>query len=289
MLSVAGARGAARRVVVGLVAVATMSFGVLVLASSPAAAALCEVTQKDGTIKLVDCDSVPGNGGGDGDEGGGGGAPSCTVEPGDTGCYNGKSCYIKDPAEYEESDPAKEDLGPKPSEDAHAAFRLCDKEEGPVWYWVEADEPSQEELALQALGQLDAPAITPTFNPPTRTLVNLPTWWWAAGAGDQPLTATAGSVTVTATPSRMEVDPGDGGAVKACPFVTQRSDACSYTYRKGSNGAGYPARVRLVWTLVFTDTAAPIDLPDIPTTFESPWSGTTVPVREVQTLSRPND
>lgn len=256
--------------------------------ASPASAAMCKVEQLDGTIKLVDCDTIPGNGGGEGGEGGGG-APSCTVEPGDTGCYNGKSCWIKDPAEYEDSDAAREQLGPKPSEDHHAAFRLCDADEGAVWYWVEDDEPSQEELALEAYGQLDAPVITPTFNPPTRTLVNLPTWWWADGASDQALSASAGSVTVTATPSRMEVDPGDGAAVLACPFVTARSDECTYTYRKAASGAdgAYAGRMRLVWTVEFTDTDAPIEVPNLPTTFETPWSGVDVPVREVQTLNRP--
>ncbi|MCL3817033.1 hypothetical protein [Aeromicrobium wangtongii] len=275
--------GSLRRLMIWILSPVVVMLG-LVATASPASAALCHVTQADGSIKVVDCDKIPGNAG---DPGSKGGAPSCVVKDGDTGCWNGKSCYIKDPAEYGDSGAAQEQLGPKPSEDAHAAFRLCNAEEGPVWYWTEADEPSQAELAAQAFGQLVAPSIAPTFNPPTRTLVNLPTWWWAAGASDQPLSASAGSVTVTATPSHMEVDPGDGSAIFGCrPFVTVQSDSCTYTYRRAGKGDGYPARMRLVWTVVFTDTDAPIDVPDLPTTFDSGWSGVTVPVHEVQTLNR---
>lgn len=277
------ARRGPRRVRLALAAV--LGAGVVVLTPAAAHAELCEVTV-DNQIKLVDCDTVPGNGDDDADEtgGGSGGEPSCEIEPGDNACYEGESCLINDPAKAD-LELIADDLGPKPGEDYHPAFRGCGSDN--VWYWSNDEGPSVEDLALEAYGSLPFPTFTPAFNPPGRTLVNLPTWWWAADASSADLTASAGSVTVMAEPHRMQVDPGDGSEPLACGFVTSQSDDCAHTYRRAQSN-GYTARIRLVWNVSFTDADGPITLAGLPTTFTSPWQATTVPVREVQTVVIPS-
>ncbi|MET0931937.1 MAG: hypothetical protein ABWX74_20650 [Aeromicrobium sp.] len=269
----------------------TMVATLLVLVvAPPAEAGVCGVDPKTGELIFGDCDNgVPGTDG-DGDGGGGGTAqPSCELRPGDNVCIKGKSCLLNDPAKNSEEDVADE-LPPKPEgDDWHVAYRSCEGETGiGTWYWSRDTEPTPEELATTAFNQLKTPAYTVTFNPPTRTLVNLDTWWWAEGPDVEPITASAGSVTATAGPDRLEVDPGDGSGVMSCPFVTKRSDACSYTYLRSSKGDGYPARMRLVYSVSFTDGGAALDVAGLPTELSSDWGAVTVPVREAQTLVRPN-
>lgn len=270
-----------------LALVATVAAGLVVLIPAAAHAELCEVTV-DNQIKLVDCDTGSGNDGDDGDDDGGGGSngvPACEIEPGDNACYEGESCLINDPAKAD-LELIADDLGPKPGDDYHPAFRACGTGDY-LWYWSDDGGPSLEELALEAYGNLPFPTFTAAFNPPGRTLVNLETWWWADDASTAPLTASAGSVTVTAEPNRMQVDPGDGSAPVVCNFITSKSDECVHVYRKARSG-GYTARIRLVWNVSFTDDDSPITLEGLPTTFTSPWQATNVPVREVQTVVVPD-
>ena len=265
-----------RRIAVFLAVVATCAV-TLVVSAGPAAAEICDTGVGDGTVEIGDCDE---GSEGDGEGNGAGSGPSCDIQPGDNGCWNGESCLINDPSTLELDEVPDGALPPKPGDDYHHAFRLCDS--GYVWYWSEDGGPSIEELATQAFNSLPFPTITPTFNPPRRTIVNLETWWWAAGATNDELSASAGSVTVRATPSHREVDPGDGSGVMRCSFATTESDACTHVYRR-SNAEGYAARMRLVWTLVFTDGGDVVELNGLPTEFTSPWTPVTVPVNEIQT------
>ena len=271
----------ALRMIAGLLSCASLSFALVFVAAGPANAKLCEVDMGgDKGVVWVDCDTIPGHGGDTSDPGPS--KPSCEIEGGDNACFNGESCLINDPSRIPEESVPEGALPPKPGDDYHHAFRRCDTDY--VWYWTKESEASVEELALRAYGELAAPAFDPTFNPPTRTLVNLDTWWWADGAPAQALSETAGSVTVAARPSHMEVDPGDGSGAFQCDFVTSKTDTCTHTYQRASTGDGYQGRMRLVWDLTFTDTDAPIDLLGLPTSFSSPWESVTVPVREVQSL-----
>ncbi len=153
------------------------------------------------------------------------------------------------------------------------------------------------ELAQRAFGQLQIPAFTPTFNPPTATYVNLDTWWWAEGATTNELIGTAAlGVRALATPDHMEVDPGDGSGAFTCDFATQEADDCSNTYRRSSNrgsarapdgSKAYPARMRLVYDVRFEINGAPLNIAGLPTSLSSDWTPRAVPVREVQTVVVP--
>ena len=270
----------APRMIIGMISILLLALTTAV-AASPASAELCEYDQGgDKGIVWVDCDAILGHVGEEGGTESGG--PSCEIEAGDNACYNGESCLINDPSTISEESVPEGALPPKPGDEYHHAFRLCNS--GYVWYWTKEGEASVEELALRAYGELKSPPFNPTFNPPTRTLVNLDTWWWADGAPARALSETAGSVTVEARPSHMEVDPGDGSGAFQCEFVTSKADTCTHTYRRASRDIGYQGRMRLVWNLTITDSDAPIDLAGLPTSFSSPWESVTVPVREVQSL-----
>ena len=93
-------------------------------------------------------------------------------------------------------------------------------------------------------------------------------------------------------PDRLEVDPGDGSGVLSCAWSTVESGECSYTFGRSSvgqpvDGDGLPAfgvRMRLVYQVRFEVNGAPLEVAGLPTTLESPWQTTTVPVAEVQAL-----
>ena len=269
------------RMIAGLLSISSLAFTLIFVAAGPASAKMCKVEIVPGEIDWVECSTIPGHGDDDTTDPGPS-APSCEIEAGDNACYNGESCLINDPSTIDEGSVPKGELPPKPGDDYHHAFRFCAS--GYVWYWTKEGQASVEDLASRAYGELKSPPFTPTFNPPTRTLVNLDTWWWAEGAGATALSATSGSVTVVARPNHMEVDPGDGSDAFRCDFVTSKADDCVHTYTRASKGDGYQGRMRLVWDLTFTDTDAPVDFPGLPTSFSSPWESVTVPVQEVQSL-----
>lgn len=260
---------------------------------------LCAV-KVGNTVKYVVCSSTPGTGSNPGDVGTGP-APECELtEAYPTYCKSdGVACRLNDPA-FNDQEDVEDDAGPKPEgdEDYHIAYESCSDGSGRDWFWTTGETISTEDLALQAFGELEFTPYTTTFNPPNRTFVNLDTWWWAQGATTDTLVGTsAGAVRALARPDRMEVDPGDGTGVRSCPFVISMSDDCSYAYRKASvrgtakaadGSAAYAARVRLVWAVTFEDGGTPLTLEGLPTAFSSPWQDVAVPVREVQTISRPN-
>lgn len=103
------------------------------------------------------------------------------------------------------------------------------------------------QLAQQALSRFKVSAPTPMLSP-TRAVVNYPTWLWLQG-GWSPQSATATvpglSATVTARPTKVVWNMGDGGQVTCDgpgtaynPNVAdsaQHTD-CSYTYATSSAG-----------------------------------------------------
>jgi len=128
-----------------------------------------------------------------------------------------------------------------------------------------------EQLMIQALKELQLPALAPATAPPRGTdgLVGLPEWFWIPAASWHALTVTvtAGPVwaTVTATPSSLSFEPGTGAGPVTCPgpgatydaarpAADQRTD-CSYTYPQpsaGLPGDAYPASVSVVWQVSWT-------------------------------------
>jgi len=241
-------------------------------------------------IYVCDEPEEPGTPGGPG-PGGPTAPPPCDLEaPYDEFCEGTAACWGNNPAKVE--NPTELEGVPKPSEDAYAAYKACRRADGSFyseWYWTTEPNPgpTPAEAAQQAFGELTTPAFTAAFNPDTRTLVNLETWWWAEGADAQEIVGTGAlGVRAIGTPDRIEVDPGDGTGTFTCDFVTSESDACSHVYRRASRPT-YDARMRLVYSVRFERNGNPMDLPGLPTQLESPWQGTAVDVDEVQSIVRP--
>jgi hypothetical protein len=134
-----------------------------------------------------------------------------------------------------------------------------------------APQVTPEQLLIQALKELQVPSLAPATAPPRGAdgLVGLPEWFWIPAASWHPLTVTvtAGPVwaTVTATPARLNFNPGTGAGPVSCPgpgtaydpaaaAAAQRSD-CSYTYAQpsaGLPGDAFPASVTVVWQVAWT-------------------------------------
>jgi hypothetical protein len=284
---------------------------VVVAPSSPTVAAeICKgwFTNSEGvlTYGTVPCpSSTPGE---DGDDGGGsgGGGPSCYLGRAQAFdydvafCRGDLSCYQYVPTlTY----PEPADWPAKPAgtdENAIYSSEACftqPPDESLVSYdyvWTVPDEPTLEQQADEAYGNLRAPGFTLAFNPPTRAVVSLPTWFWADGAPAIPLRgSSAAGLVAVATPDHMEVDPGDGTGVQTCDFSVEKSESCASTYNRSSVGQphetssgepAYTARMRLVYRVAFELGGAPMTIPGAPETFTSTWQDTLVPVAEVESL-----
>lgn len=245
------------------------------------------------------CTSWVDSGGGDGgdnDSGGGGGGgsttPSCTYfDIWNDFCSGGRACYINDPAAIQDVEEAREDtpgLADQPEDADHLIFTSCradaDSEEIRRYYWDnEIDQgPTLTERMESARGALNLPAVTPVFNPPNRTLVNLETWWWAQGA---PTGEVVGSealgLRAIASPREMVVTAA--GQSVTCPIVNHQSDTCSMTFRRSGD---HGATVTLTYDIRFEMNGNEVDIPsgaaDLATLTAT--GSTTVPVREVQSL-----
>lgn len=108
--------------------------------------------------------------------------------------------------------------------------------------------PTLEEVARSVRITPAVPALHTSPPMSVYTLVNFETWFWVEPAEWQPLegdaTAGAVTVTVTATPRELVVDPGDGSGELSCsdggtpydmdqPAEGQRSD-CVHVYEESS-------------------------------------------------------
>ncbi len=140
------------------------------------------------------------------------------------------------------------------------------------------------QLALRATAHLHLRFPTLHTSPPGGNLTaGLPTWVWVDSTNWRPQQATdsdgALAVTLTATPSTLTYDPGDGTAPVDChgpgtPYVPGRSDAwapsptCGHTFtHTGPTGvATVTTRTTLTWTFAWrasdgsTGTLAPLEL-----------------------------
>lgn len=162
--------------------------------------------------------------------------------------------------------------------------------------------PTPGELAQEAVQQTPLPLPTAEMSPapPIRQLVNLPVFLWIDSAQWVPQTASAsaGGVTstVTATPSRVVWDMGDGESVTCdapgTPYVPgvaddlQPSD-CQHTYRRSSARAAnetFTVTTTMEWGVTWVAVGAPGG-GNLGTARRS--STTAVQVAEIQTLNVP--
>ncbi len=134
-------------------------------------------------------------------------------------------------------------------------------------------------VALQAENSLRLPAPDLHFNPPSSSVVNLPTWLWIDASIWHPLsvTATAGSVSATAvaTPTSVTWQTGDGGQVvcrgpgRPFDFAVPAQDqetGCQHTYQASSIGqpssngdpddAAYRVRATVTWSVSWAAVGA---------------------------------
>lgn len=291
-----------RRLVLILGVAAALLFAGVV---GPAAAQTCGhwVTDTNGKVTYVTFDCT---GGSDAEPAGGGGeAAACYLGRQDKlsyqvgFCSGALSCYRYLPPP---SAPNPADWPARPAgvaETATYANQACftqppaEELASNEYIWVTPDEVDIGAQVDAAYGQLAAPAFTLTFNPPGRGIVNLPTWYWAAGPTGATLTgSSAGGLVAIAEPDHLEVDPGDGSGAFECPWAVAQGDACSYTYGRSSAGedatvAGDPAyagRMRLVFSVRFEFNAAPFVIAGLPTTLTTAWQTTLIPVAEIQAL-----
>lgn len=220
----------------------------------------------------------------------GGSTPTCARTASTDYCIGTSACWANVPA----AAPAPEAERPSPT--AIYTYQSCDPDPTGTltgWSWAEPDQQTVEAAAQEAFGALATPVFSVGFNPPRRAVVNIPTWFWAQGAGAGEITGSSAlGVVAIGSPGRLEVDPGDGSGVQVCAWSVSESDACSWTYlRSSARAAGrvgelpaYTARARLVYEVRFTNGGAPLVVAGIPATLESKWQDVSVPVAEIQSL-----
>ncbi|NJP65892.1 hypothetical protein [Streptomyces spiramenti] len=181
-------------------------------------------------------------------------------------------------------------------------------------FWVDHDDtppphpnsPTPEMLAELAYAEVEIPDVRAELSPAADAQkVNLATWVWMDASDLAPVSVTASIsgysqlwATVTATPSRVELDPGtgdatvhDGCAVGADggvgrPYTSSDSGtapACGVTYHRATHDRGpYPFSATVVWEVSWEGSdGSGATLPD-------GAFGTTqdVTVQEIQTVVR---
>lgn len=129
---------------------------------------------------------------------------------------------------------------------------------GPLWFVpaVKSPIPESGTLAQSALGSLRlvTAEVRTAPSPPHPEIIGIEVWLWVPASQWRVLTKTVAAggtrVTVTAAPSRVTWDMGDGSEPTICddagrPWETSYTDAaqtdCGYTYR--SLSAGQPGGV----------------------------------------------
>ncbi|MGP4110251.1 hypothetical protein ACTWP5_04950 [Streptomyces sp. 4N509B] len=282
------------RVAGRLAAVAALTIGLIAVAGAGQAHAdpsdpSCYVEKPGGGGLIYICgDSDSDENPGDGEGGDGSGEPSCDMSTvgsaTNSWCEGENACWANIPsAVYPTPDTWP---GEPPNPDAVYIFKVCYDREGNTvysdWTWYTPQQPSLEELAWIAYGELNAPAFDLAFSPPGESVIHVDTWWWADGAPGGSITgSSAGGVIAVAEPDSLEVEPGDGSGTMTCAFVVSESDECTHTYERASRD-GYPARARLVYDVHFERNGQVVEPQGLPDSFESAWEETSVPVTEVQ-------
>jgi hypothetical protein len=214
-----------------------------------------------------------------------------------TFCMGSTPCYM-----IEGRVPYRAPAGRRPSPEHEWMIRICNganlaQSFDPIWVGPgdEPQPPSLAEQAVTAFGNLNPGLGTLAVNPTTRSLVTLPTWFWADGLSGEELTgSSAFGLVAIATPDHLEVDPGDGSGLVTCPWTTTQTEACSHGYERSSAGRGsttvdghdaYAASGVAVWDVVFELDGTPVNIPGAPTQLRSPQPmNTGVWVTEAQAI-----
>ena len=219
--------------------------------------------------------------------------PTCVLTGLAEYCIGAMACWANVPSALPEAEWPEET---RPSPDAIYTFQYCEPDPAETatgWSWYTPSEITVGEAARQAYGMLVTPGFTVGFSPPGRAIVGFPTWLWAQTAQSGTITGSAAlGVVAIGEPDGLEVDPGDGSGVLSCAWSTVASGDCSYIYGRSSagqpvDGDGLPAyvvRMRLVYQVRFEADGTPLEVAGLPTTLESPWQTTSVPVAEIQAL-----
>ncbi|MFM8602155.1 MAG: hypothetical protein ACKODP_08785 [Actinomycetota bacterium] len=189
--------------------------------------------------------------------------------------------------------------------------RTCTGQGHEHWYqWIRDSTTARlrtraEATATERLVRL----LFRTAPPQDRVVVNVGTWFWVPRAVWKPVSATAYvatpagivSVTVTATPSRLRFDPGNGDDAVWCSgpgeaWTPRHGDTavsdCMYTYRRastsllsrrfGSTDGRFRARTAVEWKVrVTSNFGLAFPLPSVRTGLATP-----VTVHELQALLR---
>lgn len=245
-----------------------VTLGVLVLAAGPSAAQDPPPDIGDGfdTDASNDGDSahgdvevtIPGQGGGPGEQaGGGGGGPNCTRSDGTPDYLRYEGLQVTTMEEQ------RTEIRPEEQRPGVYLHIYCGNE------WVDfrffADAPAVPVIDPRTLA--DSVTITPA-DPVIRTnpeagshLVNLQAWFWTESWAGEQETATAGPVTVTVTaePRELIIDPGDGTGAFTCTgqqpaydpnrSVEAQSSNCTHTYRRAGH---FTATATIVYAVSFT-------------------------------------
>lgn len=210
--------------------------------------------------------SSPSGGGG---RGRGRGAPDCTTSSGQPGYTNYGGLMVTTQEEQ------RTQIRPWEQRPGRWAWQYCGDQPVDLVFLPDAAPVDPLVLAQSAREQLTPPLPRPRTNPTAdrSQLVNLRTWLWIDPGGWQPLskTASAGAVsaTVTAVPSSVRWEMGDGAAVECrgpgTPYDPSRpesaqSTSCSHTYKRSSAGQAnqrYTVRVTITYGVSWTVTGAP--------------------------------
>jgi len=252
------------------------------------------VFNADGTLDYV-CtkwsEGTPGDSGGGSGGGGGGATPSCEFRESiyNDFCMGDRACFMNDPAAIQDLEEIRKNgdtISDKPDDADHVVYVGCigpDGTEYDNWYWdTELETISVRDRLVAAYGRLVLPDVTPVYNPPTRTLVNLDTWWWAQGASATPIVGSEAFGLVAIAEPRDMVISAAGQSI-TCPVVTSRSDTCKLKFRRAGT---HTATMRIVYDVRFELDGSPFTVPggngDL-LTLES-TDTVTVPVIEVQSL-----
>ena len=263
------------------------ALGVVLLAPAATAADCVAYGDTDpGNRYVYGCIEYSGGGEVPGDPVTGPSKPPCKLDAEyDDLCLDKDACWMNDPAAVQ--DPKELEGTPKPEPDSHVVYIKCITPDGDVydrWYWNQ-DVPTItfEDRLRSALGAIDFPTIQASFNPPTRTLVNLPTWWWAENAPPGEIRGSSALGLIGyAVPRGLSVVPGDGGPAFSCPLSVTKSDTCTYDYRRSGD---FTATVSIVYDIRFEVGGEEIELGNVPAELRTVTVDDEVPVTvlEVQT------
>lgn len=270
---------------------------VSVLVAGPATAApgdcIREGTEVINGQVISTCLEYEGGGGTSGDDSDGGSdgevvSDDCDLSGGlfNEFCIGTARCFVNDPAAVQDLEKNGLSEDSRPSPDSYPVYWQCQRpngEEFDRYYWND-DQPvvSIADRIRAAVGVLQLPTISASFNPPTRTLVNLPTWWWAVGAPAAEIRGTeALGLRAVATPRGLSIEPGDGTGSFTCPMSVTKSDTCTHEYRRAGD---YTASVSIVYDLTFEIGGNPVDAAEVPADLRTLTvdDAVDVPVREVQ-------